>query len=623
MTDNFDDWGGGEVSKTKQSKPKMNITNVEEIVEETQRESIINRPHNLAGSIKRVFKERYAITEDKAEYRESSIVPALLKIFMEGCDNPIDIAIKGGCDQISINVDSKSISIQDNGYGISSEKDENGEYIVYKALCKYNTSSNYTDMKGQGQKGVNGIGIKLACTLSTKFEAESDDGVKLIKLKAVENNLKHTVTSHRTTKKTGLKIRFEPDFKIFEVDEIDEEHIQRMYEYILIQSLTYPNIKFKFNDKPVNFTNKKFIKLFGEDFVLEQTDDYFFAFFPNESDEFRQISYVNGLETSKGGSHINFLTNEVVTKVRDKLLKKFKTLKPADVKQKMLCVVIAKNMKHIDWDGQTKESITSPVSIMREYFSDTNFDKLALEIFKNKAFIEPITEVYRIKAEFKRRQDMKGLTKVVKKIKSEKYLPAIGKKHRLFIAEGDSAVGGLSPVLGRTGNGFYALKGLPLNAYQATHEKFLKNVELSELYKIIKAEGYTEIIIATDADLDGIHIRGILMGFFDKYLPAYKGKIGILSTPVKFIKKGKVPVRWTYDLNEEMTPKTGEIFKYVKGLGTWNAPDLKYIIQKEGLSKMISMIVFDDDEIIGHWLDKSVDKRKEYILANEFSISKL
>ena len=191
------------------------------------------------------------------------------------------------------------------------------------------------------------------------------------------------------------------------------------------------------------------------------------------------------------------------------------------------------------------------------------------------------------------------------------------------IVSHNSAIGGLSPVLGREGNGFYALKGIPLNSIIATHDKFLKNTELSELYKIIKAEGYDEIIFATDADLDGIHIRGILMGFFHKYLPNLKGSIGVLSTPVKFVKKGKLPVRWTYDLNEDLSPKSGEFAKYVKGLGTWDCADLKYIIKKEGLNNMIQMIDFDDDELIIKWLDKSAEPRKDFILNNDFEIAKL
>ncbi len=132
----------------------------ETIIEETQREAIINRPYNLAGSVKFVTQERFNISDNKAVWSESKIVPALIKLFMEAIDNPIDVAIKGHCTKIDIKVDSKSIWVKDNGYGVSTQIIDD-EYVLYKAFCKYNTSSNYQENKGQGQKGVNGIGERF------------------------------------------------------------------------------------------------------------------------------------------------------------------------------------------------------------------------------------------------------------------------------------------------------------------------------------------------------------------------------------------------------------------------------------------------------------------------------
>jgi DNA gyrase/topoisomerase IV subunit B len=597
----------------------------ETIVEETQREAIVNRPHNLAGSVQRVKKERFKITPTSVELQEANIVPAVLKLFQEALDNPIDVAIKSGfacANKINIKVTTDTISVQDNGYGISSAQDTNGEYILYKAMCKYNTSSNYTDAN-EGQKGVNGIGIKLCTTLSTYFEAISDDGIKKIKVIAKNNNFEHEVFEYKT-KETGTEISFKPDFKIFEIDSIDQEHIDRMYEYVLIQALTYPHITFKFNGQSVKYTAKKFLELFNSEYILQETDDYFFAIMPNESDDFKHISFVNGLETARGGSHINYVMDNIVSRVRDVLVKKFKTLKPADVKNRLQLVLIAKNLKGAKWDGQTKESITNPPKDMSEYFKEIDFDTLAKKLLKNSAIIDPITEVYKLKEELKKRQEMKGLEKTKKKIKSEKYLPSIGVKKYLMIGEGASAISGLIPVLGRKEVGYYELKGVPLNAITASHDDFMKNKELTELFSIIRDEGYELIITATDQDLDGIHIRGLLIGFFDKMLPEFKGKIGMLNTPVIGVKKGNKIVRWSYNTSEDFKVKSGEESHYYKGLGSWVEKDLKDVVQQDGLDKMIQMIDFDSDEIIQDWLagDNS-DKRKDFIGANIFNIAKL
>jgi DNA topoisomerase-2 len=437
--------------------------------------------------------------------------------------------------KIDIKVDNKSIQIQDNGLGIPNIKTEENTWMVYRAFCEYNTSSNYGEEKGQGQKGVNGIGVKLCTTLSKILIVENDDGKSKIKLKASENNLYHEIKQLKSSGKTGVRVYFEPDFNIFDIDEINEEHIQRMYEYTLIQALTYPDITFKFNNKVIKITPKKFMTLF-EDGIIEEQEDYFIIVSKNEFDDFKQISYINGLETHLGGSHINYITDTIVSKIREKLQKKsmFKNIRPGDIKNKLMITVIAKNMRNVDWDGQTKASITSPISVMRDYFSKTDFEKFTNKILKNEELINNITEFFKIKAEMKQRAELKKLSKK-RKIKSEKYLPATKRKKVLFLCEGASAVGGLMPSLGRDEYGYFELKGVPLNAYDATHQKFSSNKELSELFQVIQNEDYQYICTATDADADGSHIKGLLLGFFTKYLPELleKQKFGELQTPVQ------------------------------------------------------------------------------------------
>jgi DNA gyrase/topoisomerase IV subunit B len=154
----------------------------------------------------------------------------------------------------------------------------------------------------------------------------------------------------------------------------------------------------------------------------------------------------------------------------------------------MLLVVIAKDMKNVDWDGQTKASITSPDSAMREYFNDIDFDKFALKILKSEDIMLPITELFALRAQAKENADLKKLKKTKKKIKSEKYLAATENKKVLLLCEGASAVGGLLPALGRKDFGYFELKGVPLNAYSATQEAFTKNPELSYLLQLIQTE---------------------------------------------------------------------------------------------------------------------------------------
>ena len=593
----------------------------------SEREHIILRPTMYLGAVDLTTVEDYHLVGKKMEFSPRSFVPALIKSINEILDNCVDVAIKTkftSSNEIEITIKDNIVTVKDNGTGIPVVENSDGVWNPDLCWGYARAGTNFTDDENRDHLGMNGVGSFATNCFSKTFKGCTDDGIKAFEILYRDNASTKEHKVKKTSGKTGTTVEFELDLEKFNVTEINQEHIDVIRQRLVDLKGSYTLINFKLNGTRVNInTFKKYVDLFSPDSCIIKTNEYKFAIFPNDMDDFKHYSFVNGLKLPDGGSHIDYVMNQVVTRLRDKIKKKYKNIKPAHIKNKLAFVGLFTGFKNPKFNSQAKEKLTNASAEINDYLGNIDYDAIALQIFKDKAFIDPITEVYRIKAELKRRQEMKGLVKTTKKIKSEKYLPAIGKNHRLFIAEGDSAIGGLSPVLGRKGNGFYALKGLPLNAIQATHDKFLKNTELSELYKIIKAEGYTEIVFATDADLDGIHIRGLLIGFFDKYLPEFKGRIGILSTPVKFIKKGKNPVRWSYNLQDDMTPKSGEKFKYVKGLGTWDTPDLKAIIKIDGLDTMIHMIDFDDETIIEKWLGKSAEPRKEFIMNNEFSIAKL
>ena len=188
----------------------------------------------------------------------------------------------------------------------------------------------------------------------------------------------------------------------------------------------------------------------------------------------------------------------------------------------------------------------------------------------------------------------------------------------------NSAVGGIVEPLGRKEAAYYALKGKPLNAYSASQQKFMANKELTELFNIIKNGDYEYIVTATDQDLDGIHIRGLIMGFIHKYLPEYKDNLCILNTPVIIVKKNKKPIRWYYNLRDEIELKPGETSHYIKGLGSLKSTELEYIVNTDGLDKMIKVLDFDGSEkVIEDWLGDDSKPRKDYIVNNEFNIAKL
>lgn len=594
----------------------------------SEREHIIQRPSMYIGAVDLTKSNEYVFEDGKIQHKEISYVPGFIKIINEIIDNSVDVAIKTNfekCNQISVKMTEDTVEVQDNGTGIPVTKNEDGHYLAELAWGHARAGSNFDDDENRTQIGMNGVGSFATNCFSKKFIGKTDDGNQLYTITFKNNAESFTDKVEKSKGTSGVNVKFWPDLSKFGIDKIDDVHMNVIMQRLINLSMSFPEITFKFNGKKINVNSfKKYVSLLNENFEMYETDDYKFAILPNADDDFRQFSYVNGLKIPDGGTHIDIISYQIVSRIRDKLAKKFKTIKPGDIKNKLMIVAFLKNVKNTKFNSQSKEKITNGAAEINAYFGEIPFDQLAAKILRNKAIIDPITEVYRIKEEFRKRQELKGLQKTVKKIKSDKYLPSIGKRKFLLLVEGESALGGLSPVLGRKECGYYVLKGKPLNAYSAAQSKFTANKELSELYKIIQNEGYEYIVYATDQDLDGYHIRGLLTGFFVRYMPELKGNIGMLQTPVIGVTKKDKLVNWHYNLNDKVQLKAGEKSSYYKGLGSWDSDDLKQVVQTDGIDKMIQLIDFNDDEIIDDWLsDKKSDVRKEYILENDFSIIKL
>jgi len=580
------------------------------------------------GAVDKTVTNEYIFEDNKIQYKEIEYVPGLIKIINEIIDNSVDVAIKSdfkSSNIISVKMTSDYIEIQDNGTGIPVEKDAEGNYYPELAWGHARAGSNFDDDGNRTQMGMNGVGSFATNCFSNKFIGISDDGKKSLMI-TFKNTGNESIVSYKEDKssgKTGVNVKFYPDLSKFDVNEINETHFNVIKQRLINLSMSFPKIAFKFNGKKINSgTFKKYISLFDDNYEIYETEDYKFAILPNADDDFRQFSYVNGLKIPDGGTHVDYIMQNVVSRLREKLMRKYKTIKPGDIKNKLMLVAFLKNVKNPKFNSQSKERITNSHADISKYFDTIPFDDIVNKLYKNKEIIEPITEVYRIKEELKRRQELKGLKKT-KKIKSEKYYPSIGKKKYLMLVEGESAFGGLSPVLGRKECGYYVLKGKPLNAYSQPQAKFTKNNELSELYAIINSEQYEYVIFATDQDLDGYHIRGLLIGFIQRYLPELKGAVGMIQTPVIGISKNNKLIRWSYTLNDSIKLKAGEHSHYYKGLGSWDTEDLVQVVDTDGLQEMINLLEFDNDKIIDEWLGDDSAPRKKYIDSNEFSIANL
>jgi len=599
---------------------------IQEIKKLSDRDHLLLRSAMYLGSSTLSPSMEYILEDNKIEYKEVQYVPALIKIINEIIDNSIDVAIKTNfkySNNISVKIESNKITVQDNGTGIPIKK--SGEYYMpLLAFGHARAGSNFDD-DSRTQIGMNGVGSFATNVFSKKFIAETDDGKKHYKVTFKDNAASYTESITESTKK-GTKVIFYPDLERFNLTEIGTSHILIINQRLLNLSMSFPDITFKFNNIKINSSSfKKFINMFNQSHVEYEANNFRFAVLPNESDDFKHYTYVNGLKIPDGGSHIDIIMYNIVQGLREKLSRKYKNIKPADIKNKLMLVEFMQNFPNPKFNSQSKEKITNAAKEINSFYGDIPYTAIVNKILKTPAIIDNITEIYRLKQELQKRKDLNNLDKK-HKIKSDKYTKPVGSCDVLMICEGDSALGGILPGLGRKGIGYYTLKGKPLNAYNTTHAKFKANKELTELYQIVKNEGYNKICIASDADLDGNAIAGLIIAFFKVYLIDYleAGKLYRLNTPVGISKKGKKVIDWVYNIQDIRNLK-GDV-KYIKGLGSWTPDQLKQVMQKDSINNMLMQFNYskNDDDAIDDWYSSNKsDVRKEKIINNSFDIIKI
>lgn len=611
----------------------------------TDREHVLLRPNMYIGSVNEVEVEDYFINEqDKFEFQKIKFIPGFLKIINEIIDNSVDeyTRTKGTfATKIHIKINETQIEVFDNGRGIPIKNVEGTDIpMPVMAFTHAKSGSNFDD-EGRQTVGMNGVGSFCSNVFSKFFQVKTADGINELTLQC-RNNLGEQ--QHKITQSTQkyTRVNFEPDLEKFRLTKIELIYQKLIKQRLMLLSLSFPQIEFCLNGKRIKYnTTSQFCGSFSEHYVLFEKPEYFISVSNSSTDDFRFFSYVNGLHLKQGGNHINLITTDVVNGLREKLAG-YKGIMPGDIKNKLQIVIIFKNFQNMKFDSQTKEFLSNNTQEIRDYMKlgpddITNFVK---RIYANKNIIDPIVEIYKIKEELKKRQEASALLKKVVKVKNDKYMPAIGEQKYLVIGEGDSAVGGLSKSLGRRGFGYFALSGKPLNTHEASLNEVLANEQFKTLGQILGIQydnkstiTYEYVLVATDQDLDGILIRGLLLTFFMKYCKnlVLEGKIKFLNTPLMVGLKKNIPEKWFYDLgtyNEflKANPNNNIIWEYRKGLGSWEKEHLQYVITKEGFENMIQPFEYVEgcENSINGWMSKkTVDYRKEMMKDTFFNIEKV
>lgn len=584
---------------------------------------ILDRPDSYIGSTKLTTEERFVFCskENKIVKKVVEYNPGLVKIFDEILVNAIDHTVReknAKNIKVDINVKSGEISVFNDGPGVPVVLHK--EYKIYIPELIFGnllTSSNYNDDQKRIVGGVNGLGSKCTNIFSKKFIIETvDEGAALLYQQEFSDNMftKKEPIIKKYTKKPFTKITFLPDYEKFNMKKLTSDAVsilkKRVYDTIACTNkdvaVYLDGVKLQqkdFNSYISLYTTEKTInEKFEKDEMVWEVAAYF-----TETPGF--VSFVNGIDTYNGGKHVEYISSQIVKKLGALIESKKKTeIKPSYIKDRLF-LFVKSTIVNPSFTSQSKESLTTNIKDfgIKVELSDNFINK----IYKS-GIVDDILSFVKYKNE-------KAIVKNVDKTsrKTRLNIPKLddanyagtnkSKNCVLILTEGDSAktfaISGLS-VVGRDYYGVMPLKGLMLNVREATQAKILNNEETNNLKKIIGLEHgkkytsvdalrYGKIMILSDADLDGLHVKGLVMNFIHFWWPELleiPGFITSLRTPIIKSVKGKETIEFYSQMEYQKWCETIDAskwnIKYYKGLGTSTADEAKSLFKKLSINKM-------------------------------------
>ncbi|KIJ32068.1 hypothetical protein M422DRAFT_185076 [Sphaerobolus stellatus SS14] len=635
----------------------------------TQLEHILKRPDSYIGSIEAHTQHMWVWDSQNKRMvnREITYVPGFFKIVDEilvnAADNKINDPNMSNL-KVNIDVEAGTISVYNDGRGIPIELHTREKiYIPEMIFGHLLTSSNYDDDEKKLTGGRNGYGAKLANIYSHEFTVETADKNTAQKYKQTWTDNMSKVGKAKITKTSGntefTKITFRPDLKRFGMDKIDDDTVALLMKRVYDMAGTVKDIKVSLNDERLKIKNfKQYVELYLDSaaaaaaetsggaaqvkpvVVYEQVNPRWEVAFAVSDGTPQQISFANSISTIKGGTHVLLVQDQLAKSLITGITKKNKaaTVKPAQIKSHMWVFVNAL-IENPTFDSQTKETLTLPASKF-------GGDKPVLsEDFLKRVGRTSIVEHVLNWAKFKADQQIKKtdgskrtrLTGMVKLSDANNAGGRQASKCTLILTEGDSAkalaIAGLS-VVGRDNFGVFPLRGKLLNVREANHAQIMKNEEIQAIKKILGLQHnkeyntiqdlrYGSLMIMTDQDHDGSHIKGLIINFLDHFYPSLLRIPNFLVefiTPIVRVRKDKQVIDF-YTMPEyeewlETTPNSHKWkHKYYKGLGTSTDEDARqYFRQMEKHMIPFTPTQPGDRELIDlAFSKKKIEERKDWL----------
>ncbi|MDB9721197.1 type IIA DNA topoisomerase subunit B [Winogradskyella sp.] len=563
-------------------------------------------------------------------------------LLKEVLDNSIDEYVMGAGKTIEISVQGERVIVRDYGRGIPLGK-------VVDVVSKMNTGGKYDSKAFKKSVGLNGVGTKAVNALSSYFRVESTRDGRSASAEFEQGNLTNQDLLDDTSRRKGTKVSFVPDSIIFKNFKYRNEYIIKMLKnYVYLN----PGLTIVFNGEKyfsenglkdllsenINETDMLYpiIHLKGDDIEIAITHSK-----TQYSEEYH--SFVNGQNTTQGGTHLAAYRESIVKTIREFY---GKTYEASDIRKSVVTAIAIKVMEPV-FESQTKTKLGSTdmggeLPTVRTYIND--FVKKYLDNFlhKNPDTAEKIQRKI-LQAE-RERKELSGIRKLAKDRAKKASLH--NKKLRdcrvhfgdtknarnlettLFITEGDSASGSITKSRDVNTQAVFSLKGKPLNSYGLSKKIVYENEEFNLLQAALNIEEsledlrYNNVVIATDADVDGMHIRLLLITFFLQFFPEVikEGHLYILQTPLFRVRNKKETI-YCYtpeerrDAVEKLKPKP-EITRF-KGLGEISPDEFVHFI---GEDIRLDPVMLDKDmsieDLLSFYMGKNTPTRQEFIINN-------
>ena len=558
----------------------------------------------------------------------------------EVVDNCIDEFVMGNGKRVDIRVKDGKVTVRDYGRGIPLGK-------VVDCVSQINTGGKYDSKAFKKSVGLNGVGTKAVNALSSHFMVYSvRDGEKKEAVFERGELIKEEPVS-KTDEANGTYVEFIPDETIFKKYAFKTAYLDKMmWNYCYLNrglAMYYNGDKYQSKDGLKDLLENNMdgdplypiIHLEGEDIEVAFThgktygEDYY--------------SFVNGQHTTQGGTHQSAFRESVAKVIRDFYNKNYEA---SDIRQSIVAAIAVKVIEPV-FESQTKTKLGSQEiepggKSMRAFVNDFLKEKLDNYLHRNPDVAELIER--KIKQSERERKELSGIRKLArdrakksslhnKKLRDCRiHLTDLKDERReettLFITEGDSASGSITKSRDVTTQAVFSLRGKPLNCYGLTKKVVYENEEFNLVQAALDIEEdmdnlrYSKIVIATDADVDGMHIRMLLLTFFLQFFPdlVKRNHVYVLQTPLFRVRNKKKTI-YCYSEDErrnaiEELGKNPEITRF-KGLGEISPDEFKYFIGAD--IRLEPVILTKDasiDSILSYFMGKNTPERQDFIIDN-------